>query len=237
MLRLKLSLNYYLTFVIDTKCDVSHKYSHELAFFGRRNSSRNFSTERKQNDTNTHIQKDSNTFGRLREPHKKFESLHRNAQYHLRRFLPEHAIHGARHQLTHRVKEKVSMKIAEKFVQIIPGLLKRMGNALIGRVLWRKVARGLAVAIPAIGGVFAFFITLVDLKRAMKELKENRNRTAFLLFRWAAVFDIIDVVVHAFIAAGLAGFFVMFTPDIDLIHHSIHVAGAYFHCHVFERRQ
>jgi hypothetical protein len=116
--------------------------------------------------------------------------------------------------------------VAEKFVhQVMPRIIKRTGKHLLGRVLWRKIARGLAIAIPAIGGIFAVIITIVDLRRARQELSERGNRAAFLAFRWAAFFDVIDVFSHVFIAFGLGGFFIQFTTDPDQIHQMIHAAG------------
>lgn len=169
----------------------------------------------------------NNPFGRRRTPPGDTATPPRR----LRHFLPRfdgHAFVGAEHQLKHRVREKVSLKVAEKLVhQLVPRIMKRTGKELLGRVLWRKLARGLAVAIPAIGGIFSCIIFVVDLRRAAKERREG-NSGAHRLFRLAAIFDILDVLCHAFIASGLAGFFFQLSNDPILVYSCIHSAGAFW---------
>jgi len=123
---------------------------------------------------------------------------------------------GAKHQLQHRVKEKVGMKVVEKTTAtLLPrllGLKKRLGAQLLAR----KVFRGVAIAIPAVGGLFAVAVSYMDGKRALKEYNANNLRAAGA-FTVATVFDVVDAVAHLFTALGL-------TELIHVHHHSIHIA-------------
>jgi hypothetical protein len=112
-------------------------------------------------------------------------------------------VHGAQHQLSHRAKEKIGMKVAEKFVSKgVPRLLKI--NKVLGlRLVVRKLARGVAIALPAIGGIFAAFVTISDSKRALAE-REQGHKLAFGAFSLAAIFDAVDLGAHVVTALSLA---------------------------------
>eukprot|EP01121_Diplochlamys_sp_Union-15-3_P000708 TRINITY_DN10591_c0_g1_i2.p1 TRINITY_DN10591_c0_g1~~TRINITY_DN10591_c0_g1_i2.p1 ORF type:complete len:287 (-),score=26.29 TRINITY_DN10591_c0_g1_i2:11-871(-) len=133
-------------------------------------------------------------------------------------------LHGAKHQLKHRVKEKVTVKVAEKVVHAsLPRLVKRVGKTLGPRLLMVKIGRGLAIAVPAIGGLFASIISVVDFKRWKKE-KSLDNKTAATAFLIAFIGDIVDVFAHVITALGLSGVLNNFVHDAHHIHDLIHIS-------------
>lgn len=130
--------------------------------------------------------------------------------------------HGAKHQLAHRAREKISMKFAEKMVSnVLPRLVKRTGKHLGPRIILTKLGRGLAIAIPAVGGLFAAFITTVDFRRMRKE-SQLGSVAAARAFGVATVFDIVDCLAHIFTAICLSGKLSIWTEHH--LHHYIHTS-------------
>jgi hypothetical protein len=129
-------------------------------------------------------------------------------------------LHGAKHQFSHRAKEKLSMKAAEKFVsKVLPRLAKRGGKRLGARIVFTKLGRGLAIAVPAIGGIFAAVITRVDYKRYKTE-QSLGNVTATRAFGVAAVFDVVDCIAHIWTALGLSGIITAISEHT--LHETVH---------------
>jgi thiamine pyrophosphate-dependent acetolactate synthase large subunit-like protein len=116
------------------------------------------------------------------------------------------------------------VKVAEKFVgKVLPRVIKRGGKALGARLILTKIGRGVAIAIPAIGGLFAALITVVDYRR-MRHEHAASNLPAAHAFTSAAVCDAIDVIAHLITAAGLSGALATVIPDAHLLHDIIHVS-------------
>jgi len=135
-----------------------------------------------------------------------------------------HGIHGAKHQLQHRVKEKVTVKLAERVVKkSLPRLIKRIGKNLGPRLILTKLGRGLAIAVPAVGGVFASIIAVVDYRRTKKE-KRLGNVSASNAFYLAFICDIIDVLAHVFTALGLSGVLDTIVHHQEHLHEFIHIS-------------
>jgi len=104
---------------------------------------------------------------------------------------------------------------------LIHKLVPRLGilkKRLAGRVLARKLFRGIAIAVPAIGGIFAMIVTYYDSKRALKEWNAKNDKAAYS-FGVAAVFDVVDAFAHLLVAFGSIHAF-----GLHHEHHWIHFA-------------
>jgi hypothetical protein len=81
------------------------------------------------------------------------------------------------------------------------GMTRPLALTIPERVALR-VGRGMLIALPALGGIFALYLLRMDKKRAAIERK-NGARLTFLLFGGAAVTDGVDAVCHFAIAYGV----------------------------------
>ncbi len=102
---------------------------------------------------------------------------------------------------------------------MLPRLAKRGGKRLGARIVFTKLGRGLAIAVPAVGGIFAAIITRVDYKRYQTE-KNLGNISATRAFGVAAVFDVIDCVAHIWTALGLSGIITAISEHT--LHETVH---------------
>jgi len=132
--------------------------------------------------------------------------------------VSEHHHHGgvvgAKHQFSHRAREKIGMKIVEKAMSVgLPRLVamkKRLGFAIFAR----KFVRGVAIAVPAVGGIFGTLVAMSDIRRTLKE-KERGNRNVMTAFATASFLDIVDVACHGYTA--------MLLSSAHWHHHEIHL--------------
>ena len=96
------------------------------------------------------------------------------------------------------------MKFAEKVVSVgVPRIIatkKRLGVALLAR----KLVRGVAIAVPAVGGIFGAIVAISDYRRTLSEYNKG-NQNPAIAFGAAFVFDVIDVLCHAYTAFLLSG--------------------------------
>jgi hypothetical protein len=87
-----------------------------------------------------------------------------------------------------------------------------------------RLGRGIAIAIPAIGGVFAALITLVDFRRSRREIVAG-NAPAGRAFGVAAVCDSLDFVAHMLTTAGLSGALAAaIAVDPHFVHDIVHLS-------------
>lgn len=75
-----------------------------------------------------------------------------------------------------------------------------------------RFAKGMTIALPVVGGVFAIYLLRQDMERCRQEMN---GTTALAFFLGAAVADLVDVCLHFFIASGLI---------LQLRHHALAVA-------------
>ncbi len=101
----------------------------------------------------------------------------------------------------------------------MPRLAKRGGKRLGARIVFTKLGRGLAIAVPAVGGIFAAVITRVDYKRYKTE-RNLANISATRAFGVAAIFDVVDCVAHIWTALGLSGIITAISEHT--LHETVH---------------
>jgi len=132
-------------------------------------------------------------------PHTPSHSNHAGHHEHLKG-----GYHGAKHQLAHRAKEKIGIKLTETMVSKVAPQLLKIKKRLGVQLLARKFARGAAIAVPAVGGIFGVIVTYFDVRRTLLEYSK-KNMKATYLFGFASVFDVVDVMAHIYTALGLSG--------------------------------
>ena len=111
-----------------------------------------------------------------------------------------------------RSLERVGSRSTERAL----GKLERIMGVSTERVA-RRIGRGLMIALPILGGIFAFYLFRSDYKRWRLELQNtasttsrderpagrNRPSLALVLLGGAGVADLTDAVLHFLIAYGL----------------------------------
>jgi hypothetical protein len=155
----------------------SNQINSKSYYFGKNNKPFSFiNVQIRYFNKNINFQNKNQKDIKIKHPEKIVSSKHTaNEKFHYG------GIHGAKHQFIHRIKEKIGIKFVETTItKILPRLLqikKRLGFLLIAR----KLARGVAIAIPAIGGIFATIVTFYDGKRTKREINQ-KNIYAALCF-------------------------------------------------------
>ena len=106
-----------------------------------------------------------------------------------------------------RIGERGFERIGERATEVAgrQGLAKGVARPLALTVPERialRIGRGILIALPALGGIFALYLLKTDTTRAIKE-RRNGSRMTFMLFGGAAVTDAVDAVCHFAIAYGV----------------------------------
>jgi len=106
-------------------------------------------------------------------------------------------------RVTERVGERVTERVGERALEqgISKGVARPLALTIPERVALR-IGRGVLIALPALGGIFALYLLKMDKTRAIVERK-NGSRSTFILFGGAAVTDAVDAVCHFAIAYGV----------------------------------
>jgi len=86
---------------------------------------------------------------------------------------------------------------------VLPRLARRGGKRLGARIVFTKIG-SLAIAVPAVGSIFAAIITRVDYTRYKTE-KNLGNISATRAFSVAAIFDVVDCTAHIWTALCFSG--------------------------------
>lgn len=110
-----------------------------------------------------------------------------------------------RERLGERTAERAAERIGEHTAiagrQSLKGIARPLALTVPERVAMR-IGRGVLIALPALGGVFALYLLKMDKTRAVEERKLG-SRSTFMLFGGAAVTDAVDAVCHFAIAYGV----------------------------------
>ena len=129
---------------------------------------------------------------------------------------------------SHRIGERAAERAAERvgaraFERAEErGVERRTAGSIAGRASQRGVAkraapialtipervalrigRGVLIALPALGGIFALYLMKTDRKRATLERSTGSRLSFMWLFGGAAVTDAVDAVCHFVIAYGM----------------------------------
>lgn len=102
-----------------------------------------------------------------------------------------------------RMGERAAGRVGERAMEhgIAKGVARPLSLTIPERVALR-IGRGVLIALPALGGIFALYLLKMDKNRAMLERKRG-SRFTFMLFGGAAVTDAVDAVCHFAIAYGV----------------------------------
>jgi hypothetical protein len=108
--------------------------------------------------------------------------------------LLERASESAVARMGHRSSERTASAMAAN--------LERWLGVSVKKVAIR-IGRGLTIALPVLGGVFAFYLFISDYKRWKEEKKMSRFSMPLVLFYGAGAADLMDAVLHFYIAYAL----------------------------------
>lgn len=143
-------------------------------------------------------------------------------------------------QIAKRSAEQVLSRVGEQEARIAEHgggrVVKHIGSALQSHVLTRfgidagrlserlilRFARGVAIALPALGSLFVMHLVREDRKRALQEAASGNSVAASRAFWLAFICDAADVGAHAMIVMGLLHNY--FHIGVSMPHHALHVA-------------
>jgi len=122
----------------------------------------------------------------------------------------KHAGQGAAARLLDRSGESIGERIVERQGEkVLERTVERSGEKLVVRMaeggaerMVIRMTKGLMIALPAVGGLFALYLLKHDIER-LKEEWQHKIKSSLLMFAGATAADFIDMCLHFFLFAGL----------------------------------
>lgn len=136
-------------------------------------------------------------------------------------------------QIAGKSAEQILSRVGEQEARLAERgagrLMERIGSTLQGHVWTRlserlilRFARGIAIALPALGSLFVMHLVKEDRRRALEEAASGNSITASRAFWLAFLCDAADVGAHVVIILGLL--YNHFNIGVCMPHHLLHFA-------------